>query len=156
MCDYSLESQASRPAAAGDRLVTTSFPRSTTRGFCAAGERGVAVCLKPGTEMAFDAPVAFSGFFRFLLQAHHHDCRTARFRHVNEDNPLLHHDALEFANGQIVLLTHLRKGQFATVIQLPAESGSSLQRVLAQTRGGPELRPLRPGSAADDCKENTR
>ena len=156
MCDYSLEQQASRDAMAGDRLVTTHFAGSTTLGFAAQGGPGVAICLKPGTEVAFSHPLAFSGLFRFLLQAHHHDCRTARFRHVNEDNPLLHHDALEFANGQIVLLTHLRKGQFATVIQLPAESGSSLQRVLAQTRGGPELRPLRPGSAADDCKENTR
>jgi hypothetical protein len=121
MCDYSLEHQQSRPAAAGDRLVTAAFPRSTTRGFCADGEPGVAVCLRPGTEIAFDEPVRFSGLFSFLLQAHQHDCRLARFRHVNEGNPLLHHDALEFANGEIVLLTHLRKGQCATVIQLPAE-----------------------------------
>jgi hypothetical protein len=122
MCDYSLERQMSRPAAQGDRLMTASFPGSTTRGFCAAGEPGMAVCLKSGTELAFDSPVAFAGFFRFLLQAYQHECRTARFRHVNEGNPLLHHDALEFANGQIVLLTDLRKGQFATVIQLPAVS----------------------------------
>jgi len=30
------------------------------------------------------------------------------------------HDALEFADGQIVLLTRLKKGQHATVLQLPA------------------------------------
>jgi hypothetical protein len=122
MCDYSLERQRSRPAAQGDRLVTTSFPGSTTRGFCAAGEKDVAVCLSPGTEVVFDRPVAFAGLFRFLLQAaQQNDCRAARFRHVNEGNPLLHHDALEFANGQIVLLTELRRGQSATVIQLPAQ-----------------------------------
>jgi hypothetical protein len=110
MCDYSLESHQSRPAAAGDRLVTSSFPRSTTRGFSAVG------------ELVFDKPVSFRGFFRFLLQAYQHDCRLARFRHVNEGNPLMHHDALEFANGQIVLLTNLRKGQTASVIQLPADA----------------------------------
>jgi hypothetical protein len=121
MCDYSLERQRSRPAFQGDRLVTTSFPGSTTRGFCAAGERDVAVCLSPGTELVFDRPVAFAGLFRFLLQAHQNDCRAARFRRVNEGNPLLHHDALEFANGQLVLLTDLRRGQAATVIQLPKD-----------------------------------
>jgi hypothetical protein len=121
MCDYSLEQQQSRPAAAGDRLVTASFSGSTTRGFCAAGEPHVAICLRPGTEIVFDEPVRFSGLFGFLLQAHQHDCRLARFRHVNEDNPLLHHDALEFANGEIVLLTHLHEDQRAMVIQLPAE-----------------------------------
>jgi hypothetical protein len=31
-----------------------------------------------------------------------------------------HHDALEFPDGKIVLLTHLCKGQRATVLQLPA------------------------------------
>jgi hypothetical protein len=121
MCDYSLERQRSRPAVQGDRLMTTSFPGSTTRGFCAAGERDLAVCLSPGTELVFDRPVAFAGLFRFLLQAQQNGCRTARFRHVNEGNPLLHHDALEFANGQVILLTDLRRGQSATVIQLPAQ-----------------------------------
>ena len=121
MCDYSLERQRSRPAVQGDRLMTTSFPGSTTRGFCAAGERDLAVCLSPGTELVFDRPVAFAGLFRFLLQAQQNECRTARFRHVNVGNPLLHHDALEFANGQVVLLTDLRRGQSATVIQLPTQ-----------------------------------
>lgn len=130
MCDYSLEQQASRDAVAGDRLVTTNFAGSTTLGFAAPEEPGVAVCLKPGTEIAFAAPVAFSGLFRFLLQAHQHDCLTARVRHVNEHNPLLHHDALEFANGQIVLLTHLRPGQEAVVLQLPASSKSAAVAVL--------------------------
>lgn len=120
MCDYSLEHQVSRDAVAGDRLVTTAFPGSTTVGFAGAGMPNLAVCLKPGTEIAFAAPVAFAGLFRFLLQASAHDCRTARIRHVNANNPLVHHDALEFANGHVVLLTHLQPGQRAVVIQLPA------------------------------------
>ena len=32
----------------------------------------------------------------------------------------VHHDALEFPDGKFVLLTHLCKGQRATVLQLPA------------------------------------
>lgn len=122
MCDYSLELQKSRQAIAGDRLVTTAFPGSTTVGFSEAGREDVAVCLKPGTELAFEQPVAFSGLFGFLLQAYQHDCLMARFRHVNENNPLVHHDALEFANGQVVLVNHLCPGQHASVIQLPAAS----------------------------------
>ena len=122
MCDYSLEQQASRDAIGGDRLVTTAFPGSTTLGFASAAAPDVAVCLMPGTEIAFAEPVSFSGLFRFLLQARSHECLTARFRHVNEDNPFLHHDALEFANGQLMLLTHLRPGQHAVVLQLPATS----------------------------------
>jgi hypothetical protein len=33
MCDYSLHAVASRPAKVGDKLVTTLFWNSTTRGF---------------------------------------------------------------------------------------------------------------------------
>jgi hypothetical protein len=35
-------------------------------------------------------------------------------------NPVTHHDALEFPDGQVVLLSRLREGQRATVLQLPA------------------------------------
>jgi hypothetical protein len=38
------------------------------------------------------------------------------------DKPHVHHDALEFPNGEFVLLTRLCEGQFATVLQLPAVS----------------------------------
>jgi len=50
MCDYSLHAMASRAAKVGETLVTTTFPRTSTRGFAAEGEPGVAVCLLPGTE----------------------------------------------------------------------------------------------------------
>jgi hypothetical protein len=40
------------------------------------------------------------------------------------ENPHTHHDALEFPDGQIVLLTHLRAGQHASVLQLPAQAKS--------------------------------
>jgi hypothetical protein len=47
--------------------------------------------------------------------------RTAIFRQVNKDKAAAHHDALEFPDGRIVLLTLLCEGQPATVLQLPAE-----------------------------------
>ena len=53
MCDYSLHHVANRPAKVGDKLVTTKFRESSTRGFAAIGEPNVAVCLLPGTEIAF-------------------------------------------------------------------------------------------------------
>jgi hypothetical protein len=56
MCDYSLE-LASRPAKVGDKLVSTSFPHTVTRGFASVDEPNVAVCLLPGTELAFDKEV---------------------------------------------------------------------------------------------------
>ena len=46
--------------------------------------------------------------------------RLARFRQIDTDKPYQHHDALEFSNGTIVLVTHLAAGQRATVLQLPA------------------------------------
>jgi len=119
MCDYSLAQHESRTAAAGDRLVTCRFPGSSTVGFAAQDEPEVAVCLQPGTGIAFTEPVSFSGLVRFLLQGSSCDALAARLRRVNEDDPLLHHDALEFGNGHVVLLTDLCPGQRAVITQLP-------------------------------------
>jgi hypothetical protein len=47
--------------------------------------------------------------------------KTAIFRQINKEKVAAHHDALEFPDGQIVLLTSLSEGQQATVLQLPAE-----------------------------------
>jgi hypothetical protein len=57
MCDFSLEFVASRPARVDDKLVSTRFDNSFTRGFAAVGEPEVAVCLLPGTEPAFQKQV---------------------------------------------------------------------------------------------------
>src|SRR6266702_959452 len=123
MCDYSLHHVASRPAKVGDKLVSTGFSRSGTRGFAAIGEANVAVCLLPGTEVAFEGEARYEhGFDRLMpgLRFGFVGESLARFRQVNMDRPLAHHDALEFANGQIVLVTRLLLGQHATVLQLPA------------------------------------
>jgi hypothetical protein len=121
MCDYSLQFVASRPAVVGDKLVSTRFANAITGGFAAAGEPNVAVCLLPGTEVAFDKEVEYEhGFFPNLKRAKKLDATVARFRQVNADQPYVHHDALEFADGQMVLVTRLCEGQFAVVLQLPA------------------------------------
>jgi hypothetical protein len=119
MCDYSLHLIASRPAKVADRLVSTDFVKSITRGFTEIGEPDVAVCLLPGTEVAFDNDVQFDRAFSMFGRAHVAH-RVARFRQINMDDPHVHHDALEFPSGQIVLVTRLVPGQTATVLQLPA------------------------------------
>jgi hypothetical protein len=119
MCDYSLHHVASRPAKVGDELVSTKFQNSITRGFSAVDEPNVAVCLLPGTELAFDHNVECDPAFGFLPNRRIGQS-VARFRHINEDHPTAHHDALEFADGQVVLVTRLCTGQRATVLQLPA------------------------------------
>ncbi|HKF11790.1 MAG TPA: hypothetical protein VKB89_24210 [Xanthobacteraceae bacterium] len=121
MCDYSLHHVATRPARVGDKLVATRFPNSITRGFAATGERHVAVCLMPGTEIAFDQNVECEPSFGIgILPNKKIGQRLARFRQINMDNAVTHHDALEFPDGQVVLVTRLCEGQCATVLQLPA------------------------------------
>ncbi len=119
MCDYSLHSVASRPARVGDKLVSTRFGNSLTRGFAAIGEPEVAVCLLPGTELAFERDAECDGAF-FFFRNRNLKQKVARFRQVNLGQPTTHHDALEFPDGQIALVTDLCEGQRATVLQLPA------------------------------------
>jgi hypothetical protein len=119
MCGYSLHLIASRPAKVADRLVSTDFPASITRGFTEIGTPDVAVCLLPGTEIAFDNTVVYDRAFSMFGKARI-EHRVARFRQVNMDDPHVHHDALEFPGGQIVMVTRLIPGQTASVLQLPA------------------------------------
>jgi hypothetical protein len=119
MCDYSLHHVQSRSAAVGDKLVTTKFDSTPTGGFAAVDNGTVAVCLRPGTELAFDADVACEPALG-ILPSRKTGQRLARFRQINMDQPCVHHDALEFPDGKIVLVTRLCEGQRATVLQMPA------------------------------------
>ena len=110
MCDYSLHRVASRPAKVGDKLVSTSFPHTTTRGFASVDDRNVAVCLLPGTELAFEKEVRCETGMVFSWRLGH---TVAKLQQVNKGPSNVHHDALEFPDGKIVLLTHLCKGQRA-------------------------------------------
>ena len=129
MCDYSLHSVASRSAKVGDKLFTTEFARSSTRGFGAVGEHGaklvihdsapkMAVCLLPGTELAFDENVRYDKIFSIFSKASANH-KVARFRQIEKEEPHVQHDALEFPDGRIVKVTRLTPGQTATVLQLP-------------------------------------
>jgi hypothetical protein len=124
MCDYSLQHVASRPARVGEKLVSTTFANTFTRGFAAAEEPAVAVCLLPGTEVAFEHDVQYDPEFHLFFSSRKMTTRVARFRQINTDQRHAHHDAIEFPNGQIVLLTRLIPGQKAVVLQLPATAAT--------------------------------
>ena len=126
MCDYSLENVMSRPAKVGDQLVTTTFTNSITRGLAAVDDPNVAVCLRPGTEIAFEREVEYDGLLPFFRNRKA-GAQLARFRQIDDDIPS-HRDALEFPNGKVVLLTKLAKGQHAKVLQLPASAPTIEER----------------------------
>ena len=137
MCDYSLHHVATRPAQTDDKLVTTKFRNSFTRGLAAVGDPHVAVCLLPGTEIAFDENVECEPSFGIgILPNKKIGQRLARFRQINMHNAVTHHDALEFPDGQVVLLSRLCEGQRATVLQLPAAASPELR----EKQATPEVR----------------
>jgi hypothetical protein len=131
MCDYSLQLVASRPARVGEKLVSTRFSSSVTRGFASVEDPNVAVCLLPGTELAFEDDVQCESahVFRSRRQLGH---KVAQFRQVNLAQPNAHHDALEFPDGKIVLLTELCEGQRATVLQMPAAQRAAVSEAQRQ------------------------
>jgi hypothetical protein len=120
MCDFSLQHAKSRPAVVADKLVSHNFGRGTV-GFKAADDPigdATAVCILPGTEIAFDSPIKlrWSANESNSLEGF----TTAIFRQRDQDQPHVHHDVLEMPDGQQILLTHIEEGQTATVLQLPA------------------------------------
>src|SRR5260370_17257673 len=130
MCDFSLHNVKSRPAKVGDKLTTHNFITGTC-GFAAPEDSTTAVCILPGTELAFSAEVicASSGLFGWRTIS----SRTAIFRQIDKDIPQAHHDALEFPDGTFVLLTDLDEDQQPTVLQLPAQPKTPAE-ARAQTR----------------------
>jgi len=126
MCDYSLQTVRSRPANVGEKLRTRHFNTGTI-GFAAPEDTNMAVCVLPGTELAFATPVTCSGRGLFAWKPKVVKHTTAIFRQVNKDNPRTHHDALEFPDGQMVQLTDLWEGQEATVLQLPAQPATAAE-----------------------------
>ena len=120
MCDYSLHNVTSRPAKVGDKLTTRDFGTGT-RGFAASENAGIAVCVLPGTELAFARPIEYGASGLLGWGRKKFDHQTAIFRQINKERALAHHDALEFSDGDFVLLTRLCEGQEAVVLQLPAQ-----------------------------------
>jgi hypothetical protein len=132
MCDYSLQSVKSRAARVGDKLVTRDFGTGTI-GFAALDDNELVVCVRPGTELSFAGEVRrlSTGLFAWRDKVINHN--TAIFRQINKGKIAAHHDALEFPDGQTVLLTLLCAGQKATVLQLPAEPKTPAE-IAAQKR----------------------
>ena len=126
MCDYSLEHVKSRPAKAGEELRTRLFYTGTL-GFAAPEDANTVVCVLPGTELAFATPVKCVPRGLFVWRPVRMKHTTAIFRQVNNDNPHTHHDALEFPDGKMVLLTQLLEGQEATVLQPPAQPVTAVE-----------------------------
>jgi hypothetical protein len=128
MCDYSLQAVKSRPARVGDQLITRDFGTGT-RGFSASEDKHVAVCLLRGTELSFKEEVRLLRLWPWSDTVIRY--KTAIFRKIKQNDPMAHHDALEFPDGRIVLLTHLKKHQRASVLQLPATAAAKVSRRVA-------------------------
>ena len=116
MCDYSLHAVASRPAKVGETLIATTFRGTSTRGFASEYEPAVAVCMRPGTEVAFAQDVKYDNRWIWTRTL---DWRVGKFNQIAPEVPDRHHDAIEFPDGSHVLVTQLCEGQRVTVLQLP-------------------------------------
>ena len=120
MCDYSLQHVRSRPAKVGDKLTPATLERGR-EGSRHRKTPASPVCVLPGTELSFAGEIASTPIGPLGWRKNLFNHRTAIFRQINKEKAMAHHDALEFPDGQILLLTLLGEGQQATVLQLPAE-----------------------------------
>jgi hypothetical protein len=114
----------------------------------------------PGTEIAFAQDVSHYDDVT-NLPTRNVGQRLARFRQINKDHPTTHHDALEFPDGQIVLLTRLCEGQHATVLQLPVSEQPAEKEpaVAAQdeetAQRAPEPEPAEQAAPAEAARIET-
>ena len=140
MCDYSLHAVASRPAKVGETLITTTFRGTSTRGFASESEPTVAVCMLPGTELAFADNVKYDNRWIWTKAI---NSRVGKFGAIEPEVPHRHHDAIEFPDGSSVLVTQLCEGQRVTVLQLPVA-----QQATPQARPAAERPAATPISTA--------
>ena len=132
ICCKKLTAGKKREGTNDDKRTTHHFNTCTT-GFAAPEDIDTAVCVLPGTELAFASAVRSNrpGWLTWRIITLPHT--TAIFRQVNRDKIYTHHDALEFPDGKLVLLTHVLEGQEATVLQLPAQPVTAAE-IKAQER----------------------
>ncbi len=135
MCDYSLHAVASRPAQVGETLITTTFRGTSTRGFASESDPSVAVCMLPGTELAFAEDVKYDNRWIWTRTI---DFRVGKFNQIDTHISDRHHDAVEFPDGSRVLVTLLCEGQTVTVLQLPVT-----QPVETPAKAKEQARPAR-------------
>ena len=130
MCDYSLHAVKSRPATVGETLITTTFRGTSTRGFASEQDPSVAVCMLPGTELAFADDVRYDSRWIWTRTT---DWRVGKFNQIEPEIAERHHDAIDFPDGSHVLVTQLCRGQRATVLQLPVTESPRVPQ-LSDTR----------------------
>ena len=125
MCDYSLHALATRPAEVGETLITTTFRGTSTRGFASERDLNVAVCMLPGTELAFAEDVKYDNRWIWTRTV---GFRVGKFNTIDPHVRERHHDAIEFPDGSYVLVTQLCEGQRASVLQLPVTRHPAIER----------------------------
>lgn len=156
MCDYSRRFPCSQVARIGDKLITTRI--GATCGFAAADDHRIGICLKPGTELAFDRPVEiltlFGRWFSRWLNQDKQRC-VALFRQKTVRGH--RYDLLEFPDGPLERMAWLYEGQTATVLQLPAPAPTrrtSLKR--RNNRRGKDLQVPRGSTRGVDPRQRKR
>jgi len=142
MCDYSLHAVATRPAKVGETLITTTFPGTSTRGFASESEPDVAVCMLPGTELAFAQNVRYDNRWIWTREV---NFRVGKFGEIDRHMRDRHHDSIEFPDGSHVLVTLLCEGQRATVLQLPVVAQPASERARPAAAGPTTATPLSAG-----------
>ena len=136
MCDYSLHAVSTRPAVVGETLITTTFRGTSTRGFASERDPAVAVCMLPGTELAFADDVRYDNRWIWTRTT---DWRVGKFNQIDPELHDRHHDAIEFPDGSHVLVTQLCEGQRATVLQLPVTQASRERAKAAEAPAGESI-----------------
>ena len=139
MCDYSLHAVATRPAVVGEKLVTTTFRGTSTRGFASESDLSVAICMLPGTELAFENDVRYDNRWIWTRTI---NSRVGKFGKIDPHIPERHHDAIEFPDGSYVLVTQLVEGQRATVLQLPVTKPVGVPAEAAAATPAPTSLPV--------------
>jgi len=140
MCDYSLHAVATRPAQVGETLITTTFRGTSTRGFASESDPAVAVCMLPGTELAFAENVKYDNRWIWTREI---SFRVGKFGAIDPDVPHRHHDAIEFPDGTNVLVTLLSEGQRVTVLQLPVTQQAAEHATSAEHAHAPSVERTR-------------
>jgi hypothetical protein len=113
------------------------FRGTPTRGFASANEEDVAVCIMPGTELAFAENVRYDNRWDWSRQV---DFRVGKFGAIDRHIPNRHHDTIEFPDGCHVLVTLLCEGQRATVLQLPVvQRAAGREEEVTDTPAEPQI-----------------
>jgi hypothetical protein len=116
-----------------------TFRGTATRGFASVNDPTVAVCMLPGTELAFADNVRYDNRWIWTRTI---NTRVGKFNQIDPDIPYRHHDAVEFADGRHVLVTQLCEGQRVTVLQLPATASLTERKQAAPMRPATEPTPI--------------